>query len=174
MEKDINLAIAKKLKSRLEAQGFRIVMTREEDTGLYDESSSNKKQQDMQRRCSMIDEAEPVFTVSIHQNSYSSESVCGPQVFYYSQSADGKSVAEAIQSALNNGLAVERPRETKANDTYYLLKRTKAPTVIVECGFLSNREEEAKLVTEEYQERVAQAIGDGIGAYLSGDQLEGL
>ena len=173
VEKDINLAIAKKLKSRLEAQGFRIVMTREEDTGLYDESSSNKKQQDMQRRCSMIDEAEPVFTVSIHQNSYSSESVCGPQVFYYSQSAGGKSVAETIQSALNNGLAVERPRETKANDTYYLLKKTKAPTVIVECGFLSNREEEAKLVTEEYQERVAQAIGDGIGAYLSGDQPEG-
>lgn len=142
-------------------------MIREEDEGLYEETSSNKKQEDMRRRCERIDQADPVFTVSIHQNSYSSESVHGPQVFYYSQSVEGKSVAEAIQNALNEGLAVDRPREIKANDTYYLLKKTKNPTVIVECGFLSNQEEEAKLMTEEYQQKVAQAISDGIGAYLS-------
>lgn len=142
-------------------------MIREEDEGLYEETSSNKKQEDMRRRCEKIDQAEPVFTVSIHQNSYSSESVHGPQVFYYSQSAGGKSVAEAIQSALNEGLSVDRPRETKANDTYYLLKKTKSPIVIVECGFLSNQQEEAKLMTEEYQQKVAQAISDGIGAYLA-------
>lgn len=167
IEKDINLGIAKKLKACLEDQSIRVVMIREEDLGLYDESSSNKKQQDMQRRCAIIDETDPVFTVSIHQNSYSSESVCGPQVFYYSQSVQGKAVAESIQDSLNQELDVERHRDVKANDTYYLLKKTKKPSVIVECGFLSNRQEEAKLLTEEYQQKVAQSICDGIHAYLS-------
>lgn len=66
---------------------------------------------------------------------------------------------------MNEDLA-DRPREKKANDTYYLLKKTKSPTVIVECGFLSNREEEAKLVTEEYQQKVAESVCRGIMGYL--------
>lgn len=166
LEKDINLAIALKLKDLLEKDGVQVILTREGDDGLYDEGEANKKQQDMKRRCAMIDEAEAVATVSIHQNSYTQESVKGPQVFYYQDSLQGRQIAEILQESLNAELKVERPREIKANDSYYLLKKTKTPTVIVECGFLSNQEEAKLLVTEEYQQRVAQAVCRGILAYV--------
>lgn len=162
LEKDINLSIAKKLSKWLENQGIRIVMTRDSDAGLYDPSSSNKKQADMRSRCEKIDEADPVFTVSVHQNSYTAEAVHGPQVFYYTHSVEGEAVAKNIQDAMNEGLQVDRPRQIKANDTYYLLKKTKKPTIIVECGFLSNQGEAEKLVTEEYQQKVAECIGQGV------------
>lgn len=166
LEKEINLAISKKLEACLKKQKIKVEMTRQSDEGLYDASSRNKKQEDMRRRCEKIDQADPLFTVSIHQNSYTSESVHGPQVFYYTHSTEGQEIAKSIQDALNEGLQVDRPREIKANDTYYLLKKTKKPTVIVECGFLSNESEAALLATEEYQEKVAQAICQGILAYL--------
>lgn len=162
LEKDLNLAIAKKLQKILTDKGVTVVMTRETQDGLYDSGASNKKQQDMRKRCELIDKANPRFTVSIHQNSYTAESVHGPQVFYYSQSADGQKIAAYIQDSLNQGLAVDRPREIKANDSYYLLKKTKSPTVIVECGFLSNQAEASLLVTDEYQDKVAEAVCNGI------------
>lgn len=168
LEKDINLAIAQKLKVLLEEKGITVVMTREDGNGLYDAGASNKKQQDMKRRCEKIDASGAVFTVSIHQNSYTSEGVHGPQVFYYTHSAQGQTIASCLQEALNTGLEVDRAREMKANDTYYLLKKTKSPTVIVECGFLSNQEEAAKLTEDEYQNKVAQAVCDGIIKALEG------
>lgn len=166
LEKDVNLAISEKLKVCLENEGIRVVMTREDEGGLYAADAANKKQDDMKNRCAKIDGANPVFTVSIHQNSYTEESVHGPQVFYYTHSEEAQELAGYIQEAMNTGLAVDRPRETKANDTYYLLKKTKSPTVIVECGFLSNQAEAAKLVTEEYQQQVAEAVCKGIMGYL--------
>lgn len=162
LEKDVNLAIAKKLEAYLTEKGIKVVMTRETQEGLYDAGAANKKQQDMKKRCELIDASGAAFTVSIHQNSYTSESVHGPQVFYYTHSAEGESIASCIQDSLNTVLEVDRAREMKANDTYYLLKKTKSPTVIVECGFLSNSEEASKLITEEYQSKVAQAVGEGI------------
>lgn len=166
LEKDVNLAISKKLQKCLEKEGIRAVMTREDEKGLYSAEASNKKQDDMKNRCAKIEEANPVFTVSIHQNSYTEESVHGPQVFYYTHSAQAQALAGYIQESMNEALA-DRPREMKANDTYYLLKKTKSPTVIVECGFLSNQAEAAKLVTEEYQQQVAEAVCRGIMEYLS-------
>lgn len=166
LEKDINLSVARKLSEWLKKKGLQIVMTRDSDAGLYDPASSNRKQADMRRRCEKIDEADPVFTVSIHQNSYTAEAVCGPQVFYYTHSPEGEAVAKNIQDAMNTGLQVDRPRQIKANNTYYLLKKTKNPTIIVECGFLSNREEAEKLVTEEYQQKVAECIGQGVMSAL--------
>lgn len=166
LEKDVNLAISKKLQKCLEKEGIRAVMTREDEKGLYSAEASNKKQDDMKNRCAKIEEANPVFTVSIHQNSYTEESVHGPQVFYYTHSDQAKALAGYIQESMNEALA-DRPREMKANDTYYLLKKTKSPTVIVECGFLSNQAEAAKLVTEEYQQQVAEAVCRGIMAYLA-------
>ena len=85
LEKDINLKIAFQLKEFLEENDIKVVMTRDSDGGLYDSSASNKKVQDMQRRCSVIDSAKPICTVSIHQNSYHEEGVHGAQAFYYSQ-----------------------------------------------------------------------------------------
>lgn len=165
-EKGINLQIAVKLKDSLEKQGFSVIMTREEDKGLYEEDSRNQKAQDMQRRIAMIKECRPVLCVSIHQNSYQDSAVYGPQVFYYEDSAQGKELAELIQSELNTGLEVERPRVAKGNKTYYLLKRSESVLNIVECGFLTNPQEAELLQTDEYQNKVAQAVARGIEGYL--------
>ena len=165
-EKDINLSIAKKLKKLLEKKDIKVVMVREEDTGLYTEGSNSKKVEDMRNRCALIDEADPVCTISIHQNSYHEGSIKGAQVFYYEHSAEGKEIAQYLQEHMIQGLDKTNHRQAKANDSYYLLRKTKNPTVIVECGFLSNWEEAELLVTEKYQNKVAQAICDGIMEYL--------
>lgn len=166
-EKTLNLIYARKLAALLETEGYEVVLTRTTEDGLYDADASNKKAQDMQRRVAIIEEEDPILTVSIHQNSYAEDSsVKGPQVFYYEQSAEGEKLAAAIQNSLNEELAIERPRTQKGNTTYYILKRSVSTTVIVECGFLTNPEEETKLQEEIYQDRVAQAICDGILEYL--------
>ena len=165
-EKEFNLAIGMKLKKALEDYGYQVVMTRETDTGLYDEDSQNKKAQDMQKRILLIQKVDPVLTVSIHQNSYEDPAVKGQQVFYYRDSAQGEALAKKIQEKLNENLEVERPREIKGNTTYYLLKRSPGVLNIVECGFLTNPEEAASLSSEEYQENVAQAIADGVKEYI--------
>lgn len=167
-EKGINLAIAQELKELLEKDGYQVVMTREEDQGLYQEGSSNKKVQDMQNRCALIAKEKPTVSVSIHQNSYSDPQVKGPQVFYYEHSAQGEELAVCIQEQLNQQLEVERPRQVKGNSTYYLLKRSEGVLNIVECGFLTNPQEAELLQTKEYQKKVAGAIKDGIVEYLQG------
>lgn len=168
-EKDINLAIALKLKKLLEKEDIEIVLTRKDKNGLYSAGTSNKKVEDMRKRCEIITDAMPVFTVSVHQNSYTEEYVRGAQVFYFGQSAEGKELAETLQESLRTNLDPENNRMAKANESYYLLKKTPTPTVIVECGFLSNTEEADLLITEEYQDKVAEAICDGILTYLNGD-----
>lgn len=165
-EKRINLAIAQKLENLLEENGFEVIMTRDSDEGLYEEDAQNKKAQDMQRRCEIIKEAEPLLTVSIHQNSYSDPSVKGPQVFYYQHSAEGEKLASFIQNSMNEGLEAESPKEAKANDSYYLLKRSEGVLNIVECGFLTNPEEALRLQEEDYQQKIAGCIYEGIMQYL--------
>ena len=165
LEKDINLQIAQMLKQFLQAEGITVVMTREGDGGLYDENASNKKVQDMKRRLAIIEEADPVLVVSIHQNSYHEEYVKGAQVFYYETSQNSKQLAEIIQEQLRS-LDSDNKREAKGNDSYFLLKKTSKPIVIVECGFLSNREEAAELSTPLYQEKMAWNIHMGIMKYL--------
>ena len=166
-EKGINLSISLLLRDTLEKSGYSVIMTRGEDKGLYDSSAANKKAQDMQRRIAMIREHMPVLSVSIHQNSYHDAGVHGPQVFYYESSVEGKKLAEAVQSSLNDLLEVDRPRKVKGNTSYYLLKRSSGTLVIVECGFLTNPEEAQKLQTKEYQEKVAAAVSEGIRTYLN-------
>ncbi len=131
-EKDLNLQIAGLVKLFLEANDVEVVMTRDSDQGLYDADASNKKVQDMKRRIALIDEAEPALTVSIHQNSYPEEYVHGAQVFYYTGSAQGQRLAECIQRQLVERADPENKRQVKANDSYYLLKKTGVPIVIVE------------------------------------------
>lgn len=167
LEKDINLEIAQMLKQFLQAEGITVVMTREGDGGLYDENASNKKVQDMRRRLAIIEEADPVLIVSIHQNSYHEEYVKGAQVFYYETSQNSKQLAEIIQEQLRS-LDPDNKRGAKGNDSYFLLKKTSKPIAIVECGFLSNREEAAELSTPLYQEKMAWNIHMGIMKYLNG------
>ncbi len=131
-EKDVNLQIAQLVKLYLEGSDVEVVMTRESDAGLNDADASNKKVQDMKRRIALIDEVEPTLTVSIHQNSYPEEYVHGAQVFYYTGSAQGQELAEHIQRQLVERVDPENKRQVKANDSYYLLKKTGVPIVIVE------------------------------------------
>jgi N-acetylmuramoyl-L-alanine amidase len=150
----------------LEAEGIEVVMTREGDAGLYDENASNKKVQDMKRRLEIIEESMPVLVVSIHQNSYHEETVKGAQVFYYSTGVESKRLAEVLQYELKE-LDGENRREAKGNDSYFLLKNTSGPIVIVECGFLSNREEAEKLSSPLYQEKLAWKIYMGVMKYIN-------
>lgn len=159
-EADVNLKIAQKLKKILEAQGVTVIMTREDEGSL-----AGSKSEDMQKRVSIINEKKPALAVSVHQNSYSSEEVHGAQVFYYTNSAEGGKAARIMQEALLD-VDGDNKRKEKANDTYYMLKRTDVPVIIVECGFLSNRAEADLLVTEEYQDRLAEAIAKGILEYM--------
>ena len=160
LEKDINLKIAAALKNELEKRDIEVVMTREDDERLGDTQT-----EDLKERVSIINESKPDLTVSIHQNSYHEASVHGSQAFYFTHSAEAKSAAGMIQKAMES-VDEQGTREAKANDTYYLLKKTEVPVVIMECGFLSNYEEAEKLATEEYQQAVAEAIAEGVVKYL--------
>ncbi len=170
LEKDINLAIALRLRTMLENKGYKVVMTRDTDAILADKNATNQKREDMVGRVRVIEEADPVMTVSVHQNSFSNGAVCGPQVFYYSESPEGKEIATTMQASLDEILVPESPRKTKANNEYYMLKKTPTPTVIVECGFLSNDREAELLSTELYQNKVARAIYFGICDYMQDAQ----
>lgn len=168
LEKDINLAITLKLKAYLEKSDVEVILTREDDRGLYKESDSSKKMADMKERCRQIEEAKPDIVVSIHQNSYHQEAIYGGQVFYYKGSEKGKKLAEGIQKRFDYVLGEKNTREAKSNDSYYLLLHVKCPIVITECGFLSNWNESKLLTAEEYQDRVAWTVHMGIMEYLNG------
>lgn len=168
LEKDINLEIAKKLQNILEKKGFRTAMTRTDDKGLYEEGSSSKKADDLKNRCEFINKEKPALAVSIHQNSYTDAGVHGAQVFYFTHSSQSEQYAEIFQQCLC-GVDPSNTRKAKANDTYYLLRKTEVPVVIAECGFLSNHEEAEKLTGEEYQEQIAKALAEAIEKCLKTD-----
>jgi len=167
LEKDINLEIAKRVAKLLEANDIQVIMTRERDEGLYKENAGSKKVQDLKNRIALIEKHKPAMTVSIHQNSYGQEYVKGAQVFYYTNSEEGKKQAEILQECFRTYVDGGNDRQAKANDSYYMLKKTEYPLVIAECGFLSNYEEADLLTQEEYQEKVAWAIHMGILQYLN-------
>ena len=167
LEKDINLAIAKKLKTYLEASDVTVVLTRDKDMGLYSSGDAHKKMADMRKRCQLIEEVKPDLVISIHQNSYHEEAIRGGQVFYYKTSVRGKKLAQILQGRFDYVLGDANKRQAKANDNYYLLLHVKEPIIIAECGFLSNWEEAEKLETKEYQDRLAWTLHMGIMEYLN-------
>ena len=167
LEKDINLAIAKNLKTYLEASDVTVVLTRDKDMGLYSSGDAHKKMADMRKRCKLIEEVKPDLVISIHQNSYHEEAIRGGQVFYYKTSVRGKKLAQILQERFDYVLGDANKRQAKANDNYYLLLHVKEPIIIAECGFLSNWEEAEKLETKEYQDRLAWTLHMGIMEYLN-------
>ena len=167
LEKDVNLIIAKKLENLLKSADINVIMVRDSDKGLYTESSTNKKRQDMAARADLMNNANADCIISIHQNSYSLESIDGAQVFYYTGSSEGELLASFIQKSLISKVDPSNHRKEKSNSSYFLLKNAKAPIVIVECGFLSNWEESKKLVDDAYQQKLAWAIHLGILQYLN-------
>ena len=167
LEKDINLAIALRVKELLEQQDVTVIMTREDDEGTYPKTGSNRKMRDMKKRVELINDERPALAVSIHQNAFSDQSVSGAQTFFYTGSKEGQFAAELLQAQMIKTLQPKKERVAKANDSYYLLKNTNYPIVIVECGFLTNPEEAVLLCEEEYQEKTAWAIHLGILQYLN-------
>lgn len=165
-EKDINLQIALKLKQMLEKADYQVIMTREEDEGLYSEGDTNKKMSDLQKRVAIMNEESVDAVVSIHQNSYSDISAKGAQVFYFSGAVQGEALAKTIQNSFAKMVDETNQRSPKGNNQYYLLKNVTAPMVIVECGFLSNPGEAKALSDSSYQEKVAKAICCGIQDYI--------
>ncbi len=168
LEKDINLQMAMKLKDELEMRDIEVMMTRTEDKDLAEEGAGSRKVSDLNNRCKMMNESDATLTICVHQNSFTDSGVKGAQVFYCSGSEDGKKVAQLIQDTIKGNVDPENNREIKENDSYYMLKNTGIPVVIVECGFLSNPEETALLVDEEYQHRMAEAIAEGVLKYFDG------
>lgn len=160
-EKDINLKISEKLQAYLEQSGSFVIATRSEDKAL-----SDKKNQDLKERKNLANNSEADIMVSIHQNSFPKAKAKGAQVFYYNASKEGKYLAQCIQDKIKEVADPSNNRLIKPNTDYYVLRTTKIPSVIVECGFLSNLEEEQKLNTEEYQEKIAWSIYLGIVEYF--------
>ena len=159
-EKDINLEIAKLLQGYLEQSGADVVVTRLSDEALaHGKNGDLKNRIKLQKNCDLF--------VSIHQNSYPSPNVHGAQVFYYTKSENGKRLAECVQNRLKEFTDANNSRESKANGSYYILKNSEIPCVIVECGFLSAPEENEKLKDQNYQKKIAFAIYAGITDYFS-------
>lgn len=169
LEKDINLQISLLLKEELENRGIQVLMTRTTDQDLAQEGASSRKMSDLNQRCKLMNESEAVLTICVHQNSFTDSKVSGAQVFYCSGSESGKKAAELIQTSIKENVDVENEREIKENDSYYILKNTGIPVVIVECGFLSNPEETQKLADPVYQGEIAKAVAEGVLKYFNGE-----
>ncbi|MFL0247579.1 N-acetylmuramoyl-L-alanine amidase CwlD [Candidatus Clostridium stratigraminis] len=169
-EKNINLSISMKLKEMLKAEGFQVFMTREKDEALIDQRSSNystKKSQDLANRCKIKKEVNPDLFISIHQNHFPEGQYYGSQV-WYSDFKESSVLAHLIQGNLiidldKNNKRVEKP----ARDNYKILRNNDTmPSVLVECGFLSNYNEELKLKSEDYQALIAKSLTRSIKTYL--------
>ncbi|HHX63039.1 MAG TPA: N-acetylmuramoyl-L-alanine amidase CwlD [Epulopiscium sp.] len=165
-EKEINLNIALKLRDYLEQSGAYVIMTRTEDVDLDGDDTKQRKKADMMNRSQRVNDSNGDIMVSIHQNSFPQAKVRGGQVFFYKDSGNGQVLAQHIQKAIQTHADEENKRVAKHNGDYYILRTTKIPAVIVECGFLTNLEEERKLNTDQYQEKMAWAIYIGIIEYF--------
>ena len=167
LEKDINLSFTYKLKKLLEQNDINVILTRTDNNGLYKNSDTDKKRTDMKKRISIMNSSDALFAISIHQNSFTQESARGAQVFYYSKSTEGKLLAETLQDVIKSTMNDGNQRLAKANSSYFLLLRSSCPTVIVECGFLTNRIEAQLLCDDSYQDKMTNAIYLGILEYLN-------
>ena len=176
-EKDINLAIARKMKARLESEGIRVIVTRDGDKGLYEETGNESirslKTQDMKERKRIIEDSGANLTVSVHLNSFTQDtSVKGAQVFYplYGDPEavdESERAAKIIQAGLNDEINISKKRTELGKDDVFLLREVTVPIVIVECGFLSNPEDASNLKDKKFQSKISRNLSDSICSYLS-------
>ncbi|MGI5877531.1 MAG: N-acetylmuramoyl-L-alanine amidase family protein [Christensenellales bacterium] len=169
-EDKLNLQVAKKLELALENAGFTVVMTRESDEIQYDPHSGlSRKTQDMRQRAAIIESAQPGVVISIHMNKFPDGRYGGPQVFYHRGSEQGKLLAESVQKQFNAHIE-DSDREALSSSSYFILKASSAPSILVECGFLSNERDEMRLQTESFQQQLADLILAGLLDWLEGNQ----
>ena len=169
VEKDINLASAMDLKPMLEMSGFRVVMIRDSDVSVGDNTLDTvkaRKTSDMHNRLKIIEENGDCVFLSIHQNHFTNGKYSGAQIFYGTKNPKSQALADTTQKTISTLLQPDNQRETKpATDSIYLLRNADVPAVIVECGFLSNAGEAKKLSQPEYQKQMAFAIYQGFLSY---------
>lgn len=170
VEKDLNLSVALKLRDILNLYGVNIIMTRTEDISIYSESAKDirhKKISDIHNRFKIMQDNPDALFVSVHQNKFSSPAQFGTQVFYSKNTASSKRLAECIQKSVVKALQPENKRVVKPSGSeIYLLYNAKTTAVLVECGFISNKNELEKLKNDSYQTQMAICIADGIINYL--------
>ena len=172
-EKDINLNISKKLKDMLISSGYNVVMTREKDMGLYGENKTvkQKKVEDLNNRCKMKKDSSCDIFMSIHLNMFPESKYSGAQV-WYSKNPQSQELASVIQGNLKKDIDPNNNREQKpALDSYKVLRcNDDMPSVLIECGFLSNPSEEQKLKTDAYQTSIAKCLCNSINQYCKSKQ----
>ncbi|MBU3160319.1 N-acetylmuramoyl-L-alanine amidase CwlD [Clostridium frigoris] len=175
VEKNINLIIATKLKVSLQKAGYEVFMTREDDTGLYSNKGTirQKYREDLRRRCDLKESSSCDMFVSIHLNYFTESKYYGAQV-WYSNYKDSSILASAIQRNFKMDLDPNNKRVPKAAKSSYKILRENdtMPSVIVECGFLSNYEEEQKLKSDEYQGKIVGSISKSIGEFYKSNLQE--
>ncbi len=163
-ESEINLKIAKSLKKLLTKNKVKVIMTRSGENSLSD-SETNNKRDDLNKRCEIREKSNADIFVSIHLNHFEESQYSGAQVFYNSGNAENEILAKCIQDSIIELADPENTRNIKADNSIYVLKNASMPSVLVECGFLSNPDEAEKLNTKKYQEKIAHAIYCGIAKY---------
>lgn len=159
-EDKLNLKMSLMLKDKLEKAGINVVMTRSTDNALIEGRGKKWKREEMEERRKLIIKTRPNMVISLHQNSYTNHTYRGAQVFYDKKSEISKRIAECIQTQFKQNL--DKSIKAPSPGDYFMLKCSSAPSVIVECGFLSNEEEEKLLQTNSYQEKIIDSIYKGI------------
>ncbi len=169
-ESNLNLQIANKLRDELALRGYQVIMTREDEnniSGLNDDSTIRSiKSQDINNRVNLANSSGAEFMISIHMNKYEDPKYFGWQTFYSKNSEKGKLLAECIQAQIRETTGIENKREALKIEGIKIIDKTTIPVVIVECGFLSNPEECAKLQNPNYQAKLVEGIISGVELFL--------
>lgn len=165
LEKDLNLKITLKIKELLEKEDIKVILTRDSDSDLCDnedEKIKSRKNQDLNKRVEIINNSNANLLVSIHMNSFPQEKYSGWQTFYKKNCVYSSEVAKLIQENIGQTTQIENNRVAMEINGVRIIEKSTIPSVLIECGFLSNKEEANRLNTEEYQNQIAQGIANGI------------
>ena len=177
VEKEINLQIALKLNRLLSLYGFNVIMTRESDDSIHSSDSATlrqKKVSDIHNRMKIINENPDAVFVSIHQNHFADTSVHGTQVFYSKNNYMNQALAQKIQDSVKKNIQPDNTRQIKKSGTeIYLLYNSKSPSIMVECGFMSNKNDLSLLHDDDYQKKIALSIADGILNFYKESDTDG-
>lgn len=168
-EAETNLKIALKVQNLLEQSGCTVILTRSDENAIYDLDKTTlreKKISDIRNRVKIGNESSADIFVSIHLNKIPQQQYWGWQCFYKSGNEESINLAKKIQESLNESIQKENKRVAMKLDTVYIMKHVEIPISIVECGFLSNPDEEKQLLDDEYQNKLAWGIYTGINQYF--------
>ena len=168
LESQFNLEISQKLNDLLQLLGYRTKLIRNSDISIYikGDSIAQKKASDLKERVRIANETSNCLLLSIHQNHFSDTRYSGAQVFY-AKTEGSQELAKHLQEKLVSTINKGSKRKSKLSTGVYLMEHIQCTGVLIECGFISNFEEEAKLRSEEYQKKLCCVIASAVGEYLS-------